>query len=305
MSGAGERTRGLGRGLSALFGEGEEAEAAREEITGEAGARPGAGIRTLPIELIEANPDQPRRRFGEAELAELAESIADKGLLQPVLVRPIEGGRYQVVAGERRWRASQRARLHEIPVLIRELTDRETLEIAIVENVQRSDLTAAEEARAFKQLIENFGHTQEEVARAVGKSRVHVANALRLLSLPTAVLDRLEAGELTAGHARAIISADDPAALAAEIVAKGLSVRGAEALARKAAAPETKGGAKPVRGSGGTDKDADTRALEADLAQRLGLTVDIRHAGEGGEVKIRYSTLEQLDDLCRRLSARG
>lgn len=303
MSADKERTRGLGRGLSALFDEGEEADAIRgEAAAGEARSGDG-GIRQLPIELIEPNPDQPRKRFTEAELAELAESVAEKGVLQPLLVRPMEGGHYQIVAGERRWRAAQRARLHEVPVLVREFTDRETLEIAIVENVQRADLNAVEEARAFKQLIENFGHTQDEVARAVGKSRAHIANTLRLLALPRAVLDRLEAGDITAGHARAAASAPDPLALVERIIKDGLSVRAAEALARKSGAP-TRPGSGPKAGGGG-EKDPDTRALEADLSGRLGLEVDLRHAGEAGELRIRYSSLEQLDDLCRRLSQIG
>jgi ParB family chromosome partitioning protein len=220
------RTRGLGRGLSALLGEGEAVEAAREYEEAASGA-PVTGLRTIAVELLEPNPDQPRKQFTENELAELAESIAEKGLLQPILVRPLPGhtGRYQIVAGERRWRASQRARLHELPCIVRELTDRETLEIAIVENVQRADLNAVEEARALRQLIETFGHTQEEVARALGKSRAHVANTLRLLVLSKGVLQRLEAGEITAGHARAIQTAPDPDALAAQIVKEGLSVR--------------------------------------------------------------------------------
>lgn len=302
MSADKERTRGLGRGLSALFDEGEEADAIRGEAS-EKESSGGPGIRQLAIELIEPNPDQPRKRFTEAELSELAESVAEKGVLQPLLVRPMGGDRYQIVAGERRWRAAQRARLHEVPVLVREFTDRETLEIAIVENVQRADLNAVEEARAFKQLIENFGHTQDEVARAVGKSRAHIANTLRLLALPRPVLDRLEAGELTPGHARAVASAPDPVALAERIVAEGLSVRAAESLARQSGA-STRPGSGPKPGKGG-EKDPDTRALEADLSERLGLEVDLRHAGETGELRIRYSTLEQLDDLCRRLSQVG
>jgi len=299
------RSRGLGRGLSALLGEGEAADAAREmESADAASGRGGAGVRTIPIELIEPNPDQPRKTFNDAELAELTESIAEKGLIQPLLVRPLEGPseRYQIVAGERRWRAAQRARLHAAPCVIRELTDRETLEIAIVENVQRSDLNAVEEARALRQLVESFGHTQEDVARALGKSRAHVANTLRLLALPDRVQDRLAAGEISAGHARAIATAPDPAALADEIVAKGLSVRAAEALARKSAGrSERKGAASPSA----TDKDADTRALEADLAGRLGLDVEIAHQGERGEVRVRYASLEQLDEICRRLSQSG
>ncbi len=297
------RTRGLGRGLSALLGEGEAVEAAREYEEAASGA-PVTGLRTLPVELLEPNPDQPRKQFTEAELAELSESIAEKGLLQPILVRPLEGQteRYQIVAGERRWRASQRARLHELPCIVRELTDRETLEIAIVENVQRADLSVVEEARALRQLIETFGHTQEEVARALGKSRAHVANTLRLLVLSKGVLKRLEAGEITAGHARAIQTAPDPDALAEQIVREGLSVRAAEALARSAGGrTETKGGSKPPA----RPKDPDTRALEADLTSRLGLDVEIVHSGERGEVRVKFKSLDQLDDVCRRLTQDG
>ncbi|AZU02631.1 chromosome partitioning protein ParB [Glycocaulis alkaliphilus] len=297
-----ERPRGLGRGLSALLGEGEDADNMRADEN-QSGQSAGAGPRPLALDLIEANPDQPRKRFSEDELASLSASIAERGVLQPILVRPAPGktGHYQIVAGERRWRAAQRARLHEIPAVIREFTDRETLEIAIVENVQRQDLNAVEEARGYRQLIEAFGHTQEDVARAVGKSRAHIANTLRLLALPAPVLDHLEAGRLSAGHARAIATAGDPSALAEKIIADGLSVRGAEALARKEQAPERKAR------SGGLEKaqkDADTRSLEADLAERLGLDVEIIHRGEAGEIRVRYSTLEQLDDLCRRLSSR-
>jgi len=295
------RSRGLGRGLSALLGEGEAVDAARESEG--ASARSVGGVKLLPIEYLQPNPDQPRKSFNEAELAELAESIADKGLLQPLLVRPLSGPdeRYQIVAGERRWRAAQRANLHEAPCIVRELTDRETLEIAIVENVQRSDLNPVDEARALKQLVETFGHTQEDVARAVGKSRAHVANMLRLLALPRGVLARLEAGALSAGHARAVATAADPDALAERIVNEGLSVRAAEKLARDAAGRTERksGGAAPE------PKDADTRALEADLAARLGLEVDIRHAGEQGEIRVKYATLEQLDEVCRRLSHGG
>jgi len=299
-------SRGLGRGLSALLGEGEEADAIRADAA--SASRPatsGAGVHTIPIELIEPNPDQPRKVFTESDLAELTDSISEKGLLQPLLVRPLPGEteRYQIVAGERRWRAAQRARLHEAPCLVRELTDRETLEIAIVENVQRADLNPVEEARAFRQLVETFGHTQDEVARAVGKSRAHVANTLRLLALPKSVLSRLEEGALSAGHARAIATAPDPDALADQIIAQGLSVRAAEALARQASGS---GAAKSAGSSGqAVPKDADTRALEADLSQRLGLAVEIKSQGEKGEVRVRFSTLEQLDDLCRRLTQAG
>lgn len=289
-----ERTRGLGRGLSALLNDGEVAASV---------AGPAEGIKTLPVEDVHPNPDQPRRRFDEADLAALADSIAEKGLLQPVLVRPApDGSGYQIVAGERRWRAAQRAQVHDIPVLIQDLTDRETLEIAIVENVQRADLNAVEEARAYKQLVDRFEHTQDEIARAVGKSRSHVANTMRLLALPEPVLDHLETGRLSAGHARAIATADDPAALAEQIVKQGLSVRQAEQLTRlpkPKKAPETK--------SAKSEKDADTRALERDLSSSLGLAVEIDHGhgvkGEGGQVTIRYSELAQLDYICRRLNS--
>lgn len=289
-----ERTRGLGRGLSALLGEGED----QSENT--QSSRGLQGVRTLPIEQISANLDQPRRHFDEAEIAALADSIADKGVLQPILVRPSPKGGYQIVAGERRWRAAQRARLHEIPALVRELTDRETLEISIVENVQRADLDPVEEARAYRQLVDRFGHSQDEIARAVSKSRSHVANSMRLLTLPDSILTLLASGALSAGHARALIGAGNAEALAEEIVSKGLSVRETEALVKRMSgrkAPETKS-----RSAG--RKDADTRALEADLANRLGLGVDIRHGkgGEAGEIRIQYASLEQLDDLCRRLS---
>ena len=298
-------SRGLGRGLSALLGEGEEADAIRADTANaKRSSSSRDGVQILPVELVQPNPDQPRKTFTEADLAELSESIATKGLLQPILVRPMSGEteRYQIVAGERRWRAAQRAQLHEVPCLVRELTDRETLEIAIVENVQRADLNPVEEARAFRQLVETFGHTQEDVAKAVGKSRAQVANTLRLLAMPKAVLAHLEAGSLTAGHARAIATAPNPEALAEQIIRDGLSVRAAEALARNASgqAPERKSAS-----SASQPKDADTRALEADLSSRLGLAVEIKAKGEQGELRVRFSSLEQLDDVCRRLSQTG
>lgn len=298
------RNRGLGRGLSALLGEGEEADALRADEA-ETTRTGGAGPRTLPVALLSPNPDQPRKLFDEAELEALAGSIAGQGLLQPLLVRPMPGeaGRYQIVAGERRWRAAQRAGLHDVPVVIRELTDRETLEIAIVENVQRADLNPVEEAQALRQLVERFGHTQEDVARAIGKSRAHVANMLRLLALPGPVLDLLQSGALTAGHARAVAASDDPVGLARRIVEGGLSVRAAEQLAREAGGKAAAAPRAPERKS--IDKDPDTRALEADLSEQLGLTVEIRHTGERGSVQIQFSSLEQLDEVCRRLTATG
>jgi ParB family transcriptional regulator, chromosome partitioning protein len=287
-----ERTRGLGRGLSALMNDGEVQDA---QLSAEAGGQ------TLPIEEISANPDQPRRVFSEKELHALAASIEEKGLLQPILVRPSPSGSgYQIVAGERRWRAAQIAQLHEIPVLIRELTDRETLEIGIVENVQRADLNPVEEARAYRQLVERFEHTQDEIARAVGKSRSHIANMMRLLALPESVLDHLAAGRLSIGHARAIATATNSEILADNIVSQGLSVRQAENLMKPPSgrkAPETK--------SASAEKDADTRAVEQDLSRRLGLDVSIDHnaKSEKGSVTIHYTKLEQLDDICRRLNS--
>ncbi len=282
-----EGRRGLGRGLSALLGD-PDAPAPKGE---------SHGAREAPIELIRRNPDQPRRTFGEAEIEELAASIREKGVLQPVLLRPAPDapGEFQIVAGERRWRAAQKAGLRTLPALVRELSDQQVLEIAIVENVQRADLNALEEAMGYRALMERFGRTQEAVAQVVGKSRPHVANALRLLTLPEEVQQLLAEGRISAGHARAIASSSDPAALARQVVERGLSVRETEALARRA--PETKA-AKP---KGRTVRDADTAALENDLAETLGLDVELRHKGDSGELRIKYATLEQLDDLCRRL----
>jgi ParB family chromosome partitioning protein len=287
-----EHRRGLGRGLSALLG---EADPATEDGFTEAEA--GGSI---PIELIGANPRQPRRDFAEDELEELAVSIRERGVLQPILVRPApgEGGRYQIVAGERRWRAAQRAGLRDIPAVVRELDDLKTLEIGIIENVQRVDLNAIEEAFGYRDLIDQFGRTQEEIAGIVGKSRSHVANAVRLLGLPESVQLELRAGRLTAGHARALAAAPDPAALAEEVLSRGLNVRQAEALARNAQGTKRAAPAiAPARA-----KDADTRALEEDLGEALGLKVDIDDRGGAGELRIRYGSLEQLDDLCRRLT---
>ncbi|MGE5502746.1 MAG: ParB/RepB/Spo0J family partition protein, partial [Ignavibacteriales bacterium] len=284
-----EGRRGLGRGLSALLGEAEAPRAAAGEPS---------GPREIPIELIVRNPDQPRRAFAEAEIEELAASIREKGVLQPVLVRPAPGveGRYQLVAGERRWRAAQKAGLRSLPALVRELDDLQVLEIAIVENVQRADLNPVEEALGYRALMDKFGRTQEAVAQVVGKSRPHVANALRLLNLPAEVQAMLADGRISAGHARAIAAAPDPLALAKEIAERGLNVREAEALTRKA--PETKS-AKPAR-KGGVVRNPDIEALENDLSEILGLDVELLDRGGAGELRLRYATLEQLDDLCRR-----
>ncbi|MCE3289597.1 MAG: chromosome partitioning protein ParB [Caulobacter sp.] len=291
-----EGRRGLGRGLSALLGEADAAEAAAP-AGGEGGAR------EVPIELVRANPDQPRRSFSREDIDALAASIREKGILQPILTRPMPGaeGEYQIVAGERRWRAAQVAGLRTVPVLVRQFDDRQVLEIAIVENVQRTDLNPYEEALGYRALIEKFGHTQEAVAEAVGKSRPHVANALRLLNLPQPVLNMLVDGELTAGHARTLVGSERAVELARRIVAEGLSVRQAESLA-KDPEPKAKG---PSRSPSQAVKDHDTTALESDLADILGLEVEIRDTGGKGEVRLRYATLEQLDDLCRRLTRAG
>lgn len=300
-----ENKRGLGRGLSALLGETQDT--ADGPLEAPVDGRLSAS-REAPIERLHRNPEQPRKTFTEEQLQELSDSIREKGVLQPILVRPSpqRSGDYEIVAGERRWRAAQRAGLSTIPVVVRELDDLQVLEIGIVENVQRADLNAIEEAMGYRALIERFGRTQEVVAQAVGKSRSHVANMLRLLNLPTEVQDHVLHGRLSAGHARAIAAAEDPAALAEKIVSSGLSVRDAEALARKTAEPKP----APSRGtpgrrgaaSGSGPKDPDTVALENDLADVLGLEVEILDAGGVGELRIQYASLEQLDDLCRRLT---
>ncbi|MFN3584757.1 ParB/RepB/Spo0J family partition protein [Phenylobacterium sp.] len=286
--------RGLGRGLSALLGEAEDIEHAVD---------PQAGVREIPIELIHRNPDQPRQHFAEAEIAELTASIRERGVLQPILVRPSPRapGEYEIVAGERRWRASQKAGLKSVPALVRDVGDDLSFEIAVVENVQRADLNAMEEARAYQALMARLGYTQEQAAERVGKSRSHVANTLRLLQLPPAVQEHVVFGRLSAGHARALLSSDQPEQLADRIIEKGLSVRDAEALAR----PQGAAAAEPKKASGPKrSKDADTAALEADLEDALGMSVDVADRGGAGEVKIRYATLEQLDEICRRLTRR-
>jgi ParB family chromosome partitioning protein len=289
-----ENRRGLGRGLSALLGEAEEISHAVD---------PAEGVREIPIELIRRNPDQPRVHFEEADLAELEASIRAKGVLQPILVRPAPTapGEFQIVAGERRWRAAQRAGLAAVPALVRTLGDEEAFEIAIVENVQRADLNPIEEATAYAVLMARLGVGQEEVARRVGKSRSHVANTLRLNQLPASVAEHVLEGRLSAGHARALLSAPDAERLADLAVEKGLSVREVEALVRpEGAAPRPRAASPPPP----KVKDADTAALEADLEDALGMTIDITDRGGAGEVRIKYASLEQLDELCRRLTRR-
>ena len=290
--------RGLGRGLSALLGDVDEA-----KVVAGAPAAEISGVREIPIELIHRNEHQPRWVFTEAEVEELSSSIREKGVLQPILVRPAPGlpGEWEIVAGERRWRASQKAGLRVMPVLVRELDDVQVLEIGVIENVQRANLNPIEEAAAYQQLIDKFGRTQDEVAGSIGKSRSHVANTLRLMNLPAEVRAYVLEGKLSAGHARAILTADDPLALADQIIAKGLSVRDAENLARGGAPSASRpksNGKKPT-------KDTDTMALESDLADALGLDVEVLDKGGVGELRIKYATLEQLDELCRKLTVRA
>jgi ParB family chromosome partitioning protein len=257
------------------------------------------GPRSLPIDLVQRNPGQPRKHFDEGELNELSNSIRTHGVLQPILVRPIPGGKYEIVAGERRWRAAQRAGLHTIPAVIRELNEVEVLEIAIVENVQRTDLNPIEEAQGFQALIDRFGRTQEEIAEAVGKSRPHIANMLRLLKLPDDLQEMVRDGRLSSGHARAILTAPDQRALAQRVIKEGLNVRDVERLAQQA--KDEKHGPRVSTG-GGDGKSADTRALEQSLSNALGLEVTITEkGGEAGELKISYKNLLQLEDVMRRL----
>jgi ParB family chromosome partitioning protein len=280
------KERGLGRGLEALLG---EAAAAKNEETGH-------GPMTAAVGDLVPGPFQPRRRFDQSELEALADSIRRYGIMQPILVRadPDRPGGYQIVAGERRWRAAQLAKLHEVPIAVRDLEDRDALEIALIENVQREDLSALEEAEGYRCLIDQFGGTQEELAQAVGKSRSHIANTLRLLSLPEPVQKWIEEGALSAGHGRALLAAPDPVALAKKVAAKGLNVRQTEHLVRRALQP------KQARSKG---KSADVTQLEHDLTDALGLKISIADRGERGEIRIAYDSLEQLDFVIERLRA--
>ena len=287
----------LGRGLAALFGEEGADYAALDRVR---------TTKDVPIEQIHPSPAQPRRRFDEASVSELADSIRVNGILQPILVRrhrerPAE---FEIVAGERRWRAAQRAGIHSLPVVIRDIDDGQALELALVENLQREDLSPLEEAEAYHHLTERFGHTQETLAKNVGKSRSHVANSLRLRALPEAVKTLLDNGRLSAGHARALLAAADPEAAARQVVKKRLNVREVERLVRKSnhKAVETDAGRRSGRSGAASAKDADTLTLERDLSAVLGLRVSIGHSGTGGSLTVRYDTLEQLDDLLQRLS---
>lgn len=278
--------RRLGRGLAALIGDDAAEDGALNELD---------GFRQLPIEQIHRNPFNPRRRFAADELDELVRSIRERGILQPLIVRPRGDGAYEIVAGERRWRAAQAVPLHQVPVVVRELSDAQALEIALIENIQRADLNALEEAQGYARLMEQFGYTQQELAESVGKSRSHIANALRLLSLPNDVKAHLESGALTAGHARTLVTSNEPAELAREIIARGLSVREAERLTQSRLTQP-----KPRRDR---EPSADVRDLERRLSEALGLKVEIvERAKAGGRVMVHYRTLEQLDDVTRRLA---
>ncbi|WP_375698715.1 ParB/RepB/Spo0J family partition protein [Pseudophaeobacter sp. TrK17] len=297
MSEKRNKPRGLGRGLSALM-----ADVNSEPVSTEVQAARNAEV-LVPIEKVIANPDQPRRQFLQEDLDDLTASIKEKGVLQPLIVRPRDGDMYEIVAGERRWRAAQAAQLHEVPVLIRDYSDVEMMEVAIIENIQRSDLNAMEEAQSYKQLMERFGHTQERMAEALGKSRSHIANLVRLLHLPEDVRALVNDRKLSAGHARALITSDNASELASKIVKGGLSVRATEALVKKDAAG-LQASAAPRRSPRPTDKDADTKALEGDLSAILRMKVSIDHkaGGESGSVTISYETLDQLDEICNILS---
>ncbi|PDT06425.1 chromosome partitioning protein ParB [Rhizobium chutanense] len=286
--------RRLGRGLAALIGEMDQPVPVEAERTVSAD-------RMIPIEFVSRNPRNPRRFFDDAELHDLASSIRQHGIVQPIVVRTMDRDRYEIIAGERRWRAAQLAGLIEIPVIIRDVDDKTALEIAIVENVQRADLNALEEALGYEQLIAEYGYTQNDLGEIIGKSRSHVANSLRLLKLPDPVRDLLAAGSLSAGHARALVSTSDPASLARTIVAKGMSVRDAEKLAQNNIKAQSEQQQPALRRD---QKDSDTLALERTLSDALGLDVSINHKTSGGQIKISYKSLEQLEEICRLLERR-
>ena len=289
-----DKRRGLGRGLSALMADVTETQSVAEQ---------GAAEQFIPIEKISPNPEQPRKRFDPEDLEDLANSIREKGVIQPLIVRRRENGTFEIVAGERRWRASQMAQLHELPVIIREFTDVEVLEVAIIENIQRADLNSIEEAAGYRQLMDRFGHTQEKMAEALGKSRSHIANLLRLLNLPDDVLEMVRVGDLSAGHARTLVPATDPSKLAKQIIAGGLSVRATEALMKREQSGDAPKTAKKAS-SRDADKDADTRALEGDLSANLGIKVTLNHkpGQESGQMVLHYKTMDELDEICRLLS---
>ena len=297
-----KRNRGLGRGLGAILGDTAQRPAVTHlSETQAASAQPATGPRTLPVAELQPGTLQPRRTFDDAALDGLAQSIARQGVLEPLLVRPLDAGGFEIVAGERRWRAAQRAQLHEVPVIVKQLDDKAALEVALIENIQREDLSALEEADAYRRLIDEFDYTQDQLGHALGRSRSHVANTLRLLNLPTDVQAMVHDNRLTAGHARALLNTPDPIGLAREVAKRGLTVRQTEKMAAQAAGDAPR--RRPTKGlTGAPAKDADTAALETALSDALGLSVSLSHRADGGgEVVVSYRTLEQLDDLCRRL----
>lgn len=282
----------LGRGIAALIGDVDEDFRSTDHHR--------HATKKVPIEFLRRNPHNPRRAFDDSQLAELADSIRERGVIQPLIVRAVRNlpDVFEIIAGERRWRAAQRAGLHEVPVVVVEADDRRALELAIVENVQRSDLNALEEAAGYERLIAQHGYTQADLATTLGKSRSHIANTLRLLKLPERVREMLARNDISAGHARALLAVADPGAVADQIVARGLSVRDVERLGRDAAEDKPDRGARPKPRP---VQDADTRALQTSLEEALGLVVKINHKPTGGELKIRYSSLEQLESICRSL----
>lgn len=294
----------LGRGLAALMGDLDQPVVARNTQSPQPAAEPVRGERVIPIEKLRANPNNPRRFFSDSELDDLCNSIREHGIVQPILVRPAKGedlggAEFEIIAGERRWRAAQKASIHEVPIIVRDVGDKQALELAIIENVQRSDLNAVEEAMGYQQLVDVYDYTQHDLAEVIGKSRSHVANTLRLLKLPKDVQALVSDGSLSAGHARTLVTSDNPLALARRIVDEGLSVRQAEMLSQ-----ETGGtpGKSPARAT--QSKNADIRALEQRLEDALGLKIDLRHGDrDNGELRIRYKSLEQLEDVCRRLGS--
>lgn len=294
------KTRGLGRGLSALMAD----VSTQDDRQVEASRRPDFMV---PIEKVFANPHQPRRSFGAEQLEELAASIREKGVIQPLIVRKRAAaeGTFEIVAGERRWRAAQMAQLHELPVLLRDFDDTEVLEIAIIENIQRADLNPVDEAGGYKQLMEKFGHTQDKLSEVLGKSRSYIANLVRLLQLPEEVQGYLRDGHLSAGHARALITAENPAALARKVIEGGLSVRETERLAKTDASRNDPAKAVQSKPRKAPEKDADTKALEADLGANLAMKVTIQHdyGQESGQITIRYASLDDLDALCQKLGS--
>ncbi|GGB54690.1 ParB/RepB/Spo0J family partition protein [Blastomonas aquatica] len=303
-----KRPSGLGRGLNALLGEAvrEEPLVRREDGTSAPGA-PVTGLRTLPLSEIRPHPGQPRRWFDEEALDDLARSIAQRGVIQPVIVRPRQGGGYELVAGERRWRAAQRARLHEIPAIIRELSDPDTLALALIENIQREDLNPVEEAEAYQRLVGDQGYTPVEVARMVDKSRSHIANLMRLLALPQPVLKMIAEKSLSMGHARALINVPDAESIAADVVDRGLSVRDVEKLVRRArsdASGKPPSARRKAQGNDESASNADIAAVERHLEDLLGLKVKIMTDANqrSGSVTVRYGNLDQLDLICQRLS---